>query len=346
MENSNKKVLLIKLSSLGDVIFNLPLANCLKKNGYEVSWLVSEKGITVLENNPCVDKVFLAPFEKWKKSKNLLQNYREFFEIIKSLRKEKFDIALDTQMRLKSLFFTKFCGAKRRVISKDGKEFSKFGANEFIQSIKSNNLCHSVKGYLRYAEYLGLNTNEIELTLPEFDDKTISQTDKLLQAVDLSKPMVVVAPATTWKGKHWDKDCWKELIEKIEDKYSLVFTGMASDEDLVDYIGGNRHINLVGKTSLKVMIEILRRANLLISLDSGTTHLGWATQVPKILSIFCCTPKELYAPLGNDNKYISIQSSICKPCHHKKCPNAEKYICTKSPSVDEVIAALDKLMVD
>ena len=65
-----QKVLIIRLSSLGDVIFNIPLANVLKQNNYEVSWLVGEKGLDVIQNNPCVDKVFFAPVEKWKKNKN------------------------------------------------------------------------------------------------------------------------------------------------------------------------------------------------------------------------------------------------------------------------------------
>ena len=50
-----KKILLIRLSSLGDVVFNLPLANVLKKNGYEVTWAVSEKGINIIKGNPAVD---------------------------------------------------------------------------------------------------------------------------------------------------------------------------------------------------------------------------------------------------------------------------------------------------
>ena len=52
MEVDKKKVLIIRLSSLGDVIFNLPLANILKSNGYHVTWIVGEKGIDVVKNNP------------------------------------------------------------------------------------------------------------------------------------------------------------------------------------------------------------------------------------------------------------------------------------------------------
>ena len=67
-----KQVLLIRLSALGDVIFNIPLANILKENGYKVFWLTSEKGFDIINNNPCVDEVILAPVEKWKKQKSVI----------------------------------------------------------------------------------------------------------------------------------------------------------------------------------------------------------------------------------------------------------------------------------
>ena len=66
----DKKILLIRLSALGDVVFNIPLANLLKKNGAKLYWLTSEKGYDIVKNNPCVDEVILAPIEKWKKEKN------------------------------------------------------------------------------------------------------------------------------------------------------------------------------------------------------------------------------------------------------------------------------------
>ena len=75
-----KKVLLIRLSSLGDVIFNIPLANVLKNNGYQVSWLVSEKGIDVVKNNPAVDKAILVPIQKWKKRGFSIVSFIEFLK--------------------------------------------------------------------------------------------------------------------------------------------------------------------------------------------------------------------------------------------------------------------------
>ena len=78
MEEKKQKLLLIKLSSLGDVIFNIPLANALKNAGYEITWLVSEKGIQVVENNPCVDKTILVPIKKWKSRGFCLENFKEY----------------------------------------------------------------------------------------------------------------------------------------------------------------------------------------------------------------------------------------------------------------------------
>ena len=100
MEEKKQKLLLIKLSSLGDVIFNIPLANALKNAGYEITWLVSEKGIQVVENNPCVDKTILVPIKKWKSRGFCLENFKEYLAILKQLRDEKFDIAIDSQMML------------------------------------------------------------------------------------------------------------------------------------------------------------------------------------------------------------------------------------------------------
>ena len=81
-----KKVLIVRLSAMGDVIFTIPLANILKKHGFYVSWLVSEKGYSLIKNNPCVDKVILAPIEKWKKNKTPFKNFLEYLSIIKRYR--------------------------------------------------------------------------------------------------------------------------------------------------------------------------------------------------------------------------------------------------------------------
>lgn len=344
MVEKKEKVLLIRLSAMGDVIFNIPLANCLKDNGYEVHWLVSEKGYSFVENNPCVDKVHLAPVEKWKKSGKPLENFREYLRIIRKLRTEKYDIAIDTQLILKSLYWTRFCGAKRRIVSKNAREGAILGGNEVIPSTRDGYKRHVVKCYLKFAEHLGLKTNNIKVTLPETSAQTKEKINKLLAPLEASKKTIIISPATTWAPKHWNKDNWRKLIERLENEFNLVFTGMPSDSELIAYIGGDKHLNLAGKTNLEELQELFTRGDLLVSLDSGSTHLAWAVQKIKIVTIFCCTPAGLYAPLGHDSKYIAVSSTAnCGPCHRKKCPNKNNF-CTLTPDVDAVFNAIKSLV--
>ena len=338
MPDNKQKVLIIRLSAMGDVIFTIPLANVLKDNGYNVTWLVSEKGYQLVKNNPCVDKVILAPIEKWKKSHTSFKNFLEYISILKQIRNEKYDIALDIQLILKSLLWTLFCGAKRRIVAKNARELSILGGNEIIPATRVGNNPHAVKSYLKYAEYLGLNTDNIRVSLPQETKEKISE---LLQPIE-NKPFILVAPATTWTTKHWNKDNWKTLIPKLSEKYTLVFTGTEKDKELISYISEDKYLNLAGKTNLEELQELLSRAELVISMDSGTTHLAWATQKPKIVSIFCSTPETLYAPIGD--KYISVSAKEhCSPCHRKRCPKGTNE-CTNYPTIDEVYNAIETLL--
>ena len=341
MPDNKQKVLIIRLSAMGDVIFTIPLANVLKDNGYNVTWLVSEKGYQLVKNNPCVDKVILAPIEKWKKSHTPFKNFLEYISILKQIRNEKYDIALDIQLILKSLLWTLFCGAKRRIVAKNARELSILGRIDIIPATRVGNNPHAVKSYLKYAEYLGLNTDNIKVTLPQTSKETKEKISELLQPIE-NKPFILIAPATTWTTKHWNKDNWKTLIPKLSEKYTLVFTGTEKDKELISYISEDKYLNLAGKTNLEELQELLSRAELVISMDSGTTHLAWATQKPKIVSIFCSTPETLYAPIGD--KYISVSAKEhCSPCHRKRCPKGTNE-CTNYPTIDEVYNAIETLL--
>ena len=334
---NKKRVLIVKLSSLGDVIFNLPLANTFKQNGYEVTWITSEKGFDIVNNNPLVDEAILAPLKEWKKH-SWFENFPEYFKILKYLRSKNFDVAIDSQGLLKSFIWLAFCGAKKRVASVSAREFSMLGANVWIEPISTDFESHAVKNYLKYAKNLNLEIPEIKADLPPATSEIICKIDELFSNLDKTKPIVAIAPATTWTPKHWNKDNWKNLVQKLEDKYTLIFTGTENDKELINYISGGKHLSVAGKTNLLELAEVFRRSDLLISLDSGSTHLAWASGKPKIVTIFCCTPPAMYTPIGDKSKYISFGGNLpCQPCHKRHCPKKEnKNACTMLPTVDEV----------
>lgn len=345
-----KKIMMIRLSSLGDVIFNLPLANVLKKNGFEVTWLVSEKGIDIVKDNPAVDKAVLIPLQRWKKEGFSIKNLIEFLSILINLRKEHFDIAIDTQMMFKSMIWLKLCGAKRRLCYTWGREFSNHGGNEKVIPDPNPNFSqHAVFQHLRYARYLELEgTDEIKFTLPPASDETKAKIDDLIKDIDKSKPLVIIAPATTRKLKHWNKDNWRKVVDAIKDKCTLVFTGGACDNELISYISQGKFLSLAGKTSIKDLIELFSRATLVMAPDSGSAHLARATNKPAVISIFCATPPTMYGPFGDDEKYFALDGGLkCQPCHcMKKCPlegkDAEQ--CLNYPEPEKIINIVNNIL--
>ena len=338
-----KKILLVKLSALGDVIFNIPLANILKKNGYEVHWLTTEKGIEIIKNNSCSDKTFFVPLYSLRKTFNPKYLF-EIFKVISDIRKEHYDIAFDCQRRLKSLPFMLFSGAKRRVITENAREFSRFGANEIVPSSITGLNKHMVSVNLKYAKYLGLDVDNIKFSLPEQSEETKNKIQNFIS--NLPEPIVVIAPATTWAAKHWDAENWKIVINSIKDKCSLVFTGTDVDKDLINEIGGDKFLNLAGKTNIKDLMELFKYTDIVITPDSGTAHVAWASGNPAIIEVFCCTNPEIFGCFGNDKKYFTISGKIpCQPCNKRHCKNKiSPNQCTKNPSPEEVINILNQLL--
>ncbi len=342
-----KKVLIVRLSSMGDIIFHIPLANILKKNGYEVGWVVSEKGYDLLKGNPCLDKVYLVPAKKWKKQKFKLLNFFDYLKILFEIRKEKYDIVLDCQQMFKSLIWTIFSGAKRRIITNHAKEFAQYGANEILKDIKIDYNKHVLYYSLEYAKYLGLNTDEIKFTLPETSAEVKSYVDGLLKDVDRSKPLVVIAPATTREMKHWDEDNWCKVVDELKDSCNLIFTGTEENRPLLEAIGADKGLNLCGKTNLESLRELFSRVDLVMSPDSGSAQLAWASNKPSVIAIYTCTPPKYYGPFGAD-KYVSINGGLkCQPCSYTKtCPKeGDNYkLCTKNPPPEKILNIVKKML--
>ena len=328
-----KKVLLVKLSALGDVIFTIPLANTLKANGWEVHWLTTEKGFDILDGNPCADKVHFLPMYTWRKNKLQLKYLFQMFKVLFDLRKEKFDIAFDCQRRIKSLPFMRFCGAKRRIISKHSTEGAKYGANEILSTSPDSN--HMVLWNLDYASYIGLDTSEIKMSLPTQPEKIKNKIDELTKDLDKTKPIVVLAPETTWVPKHWNIENWVKVAEALKDKCNIILTGVKLDTTIFP----DSCINLVGKTNLKDLIELFSRVDLVIAPDSGSAHIAWASAKPALIEIFCCTWTEFFGCFGNDKKYFTMTGNLaCQPCGQRKCPDKDNpNACANLPKPDEVI---------
>lgn len=372
-----KKILIIRLTSLGDVIFTLPLVNALadceqrakrragmrdvadpfnasKQEGNQIGYVVAEKGLEVIKNNPMIDKLHFVPLKEWKKRPFALKTFKEFFEIIKEIRKEKYDIAFDCQQMFKSLFLFMFCGAKRRITFKDARELSILGGNEFVTpKAKFGDFnYHIVERNLDFARHIGVDVKEIKFPLPQTSQEAKDKIEDLLKETYKTIPTVVISPATTWENKHWAEKNWAKLIDGIQGRCNLVFTGTNTDWALIARILDKsenkdlKYVNLVGKTNVEELRELFLRSKVVISPDSGSAHLAWASGVPAVVAIFTCTPAKRFGPYGDGEKYFSIASNQpCQPCFKKKCLlKKDKNICLKYPEAAEIINIVNNLL--
>lgn len=335
------KILIIRRSALGDTIHTLPLAKSLREKfpNAQIDWIVEDKAEKFITNNPLLNKVYVIH----KKT----GGFAEFKQIIKQIRAQKYDIAIDTQQLLKSGVILGLSGAKRKITLSDGREFSWIFANEIIKTNRKqfDINYHVVKRNLEIAKYLGADEEKIEFTLPNTSENDKNKAKDLLNKIDPNLKSVIISPETTWDNKHWTVDSWRKVIENLSGKVNLVYTGTSDENGLSGKIlqGFDGIINLSGKTNLFELEEVFKLANLVISVDSGSAHVAWATGVPAIITLFFATSSKRTAPFGE--KYFSIQAETpCSPCMKRKCKNKIINECVPTISPEKVISTVNEIL--
>lgn len=335
------KILIIRRSALGDTIHTLPLAKSLREKfpNAQIDWIVEDKAEKFITNNPLLNKVYVIH----KKT----GGFAEFKQIIKQIRAQKYDIAIDTQQLLKSGVILGLSGAKRKITLSDGREFSWIFANEIIKTNRKqfDINYHVVKRNLEIAKYLGADEEKIEFTLPNTSENDKNKAKDLLNKIDPNLKSVIISPETTWNNKHWTVDGWRKVIEKLSGKVNLVYTGTSDENGLSGKIlqGFDGIINLSGKTNLFELEEVFKLADLVISVDSGSAHVAWATGVPAIITLFFATSSKRTAPFGE--KYFSIQAETpCSPCMKRKCKNKIINECVPTISPEKVISTVNEIL--
>lgn len=319
------KILIVRLSAIGDVIHSIPVAYALRRKfpNAHIGWLVEDKAEEILVNNPLLNKVYVLPKKKWKSQGLTLKTLREFTEFISEIRKENYDIAIDLQELFKSGLLTYLSGAKRRIAHEKTREFADIFVNEKLKAhdiFDPNRMV--IERYLEAAAYLGAPIDEVKFSLPVVSQEVKSYVDELLKDIDKDKPIVIFAPATTWQSKHWLEEYWSELLDKVTPDNNVIFTGADADKSLIDRITSmartRNYLSLAGKTNLYELIELFNRSDIVIAPDTGPAYIANATEKPAIIMISGSTSHKRTCPYGEKHTAIAAGLS-CQPCHKKRC---------------------------
>ncbi len=339
---ARKKILIIALGNIASTVYTLPLAGVLKSYGNRVDYVVSEKGFSVINKNPAVDRAFLMSMERWDGKWTNPNTWEAFFKQIERVKLVDYDIVIDCQQDIRSLLTFALCHGQRKLTYSDAKGFSGLGANEVLSksTLKTKNM---VERNLNFLKYLKLDFTDIIFPMPEIDYTFSLRHDKIFEYLDKNKKTIIISAGARNENKQWSAANWKTLIEKIGDKYNLIFTGGILDKHFVKEIGGEGYLNLTGETRVESFIELLKRADIVITSESETTALAWAVQGPKVLTIFTCSDPEKYSPIdyNDNNKYKSLYGKIeCQPCESEVCMDMGEARCRKLPTVEDVLRAL------
>ncbi|MGM0601836.1 MAG: lipopolysaccharide heptosyltransferase I [Bacillota bacterium] len=352
MENDNpEKILITRLSAIGDVIHALPAAYAVRKKypDAQIDWLVEDKSYPLVTLNPYIDNIIILPRKEWnsiRKNKGFLQAIKSFTAFFKKMRKEQYDIFLDLHGLFKSAFAGFLIKADLRLGPADGRELSTFFYQAKIDI--PDKKMHQVERALHLASAVGIETEEINYGLI-ISDVLNNNIDIVFNTYRIpeKKKLVVINPFTTWESKNWYLERYFELAEKlIDDGHYIIFTGSKKDRKKIEAFekkDSNNYVNLAGKTSLKELAAVYKRADLYIGGDTGPTHLAAALGV-KVISLMGPTDPDTHGPYGRGNTVIQDNSLECIGCWQRSCSRDKK--CMKLITVEQVLRIAKKKLDD
>lgn len=343
------KVLIVKISALGDVIHALPTLAWLKSAHpeMEIDWLVEEGFAPLLEGHPLLRKVHRLSFKRWRRL-GWFETLRGVRQVLHVLRREKYDVVLDLQGNSKSALFTLLANAPKRFGfgRKEAREWPNLlsTTHKVNLSAADHHISERSLAIARAAFPEGRTAPPAGPmhVLPEAAEAVSRQLAEL--GLDL-RPLVILQYGTTWTTKLWPLDSWQELTRRLCDEDGLqpvLIWGNESERQACVMIcqASNRRAIIWPRGTLTELVALLQRADLVVGGDTGPVHIAAAVDTPTV-SLFRVTDATRNGPRGE--RHIRLQSPLeCAPCLRKECTRNDE--CGHSISVTKVLSAIRSLL--
>ncbi|OGQ56332.1 MAG: hypothetical protein A3J24_07740 [Deltaproteobacteria bacterium RIFCSPLOWO2_02_FULL_53_8] len=333
------KVLIIKLSSIGDVAQTLPALAALRKGlgpSAQIDWLVEEPASSLLKRSGLISNIIVVKPRGWTRA------IRANLKTAKWLRAQGYDVVLDFQGLLKSGAWVAASRGKRKVGFANAREMSHVFLNERLPAYDPNQ--HAAERYLRIAQHIVGKAEPLgSLHQPPDESAAANVAQKLREAgLPDGAGYFVLSPRTRWKTKLWDDAKFAEAARKIIEMTGLYAAiSCASDDktgiDAIKSSIGAKAVNVAGAFDLAELSEAMRSAAFAITVDSGPMHIA-ANAGTRVIALFGPTAPWRTGPFGKGHTVIRKETS-CSPCFKKTCPNVR---CMNEITVDDIIEAVKK----
>ena len=349
------KILILKPSSLGDVIQALPVLRLLKLHWRhaEIYWWIDSALAPLLEGDPDLAGVVRFERRRWAKPRY----WPEMCRSIRSLREKNFDLVIDLQCLARSAAFAWLANGKKLV----GLDEVREGARAFYDLAvpRKSFHTHAVDWYLsvlprlevpvhHHFDWLPVRpavANDVRRKWPDNPSHLLAAPKRNPGGSALRSPdWIALQPGARWQNKRWPVENFTELVRLLAPKFPHARFAILGDKgdlllgDIIADAAPERCLNLCGATSLPEMVEWVRRCDVMITNDTGPMHAAAALGKP-LVALFGPTEPRRTGPYGQGQNVLRVNLP-CSPCMRPRCSFEKPEECLRALSPAQVIARL------
>ncbi len=326
------KILILKPSSLGDVLHALPVLRLLKKQFPEsqIHWWISQSFAPLLEGDRDIAMLHLFKRNEF----NSIRGWIHLFQTARRLRNEQFDWVLDLQGLARSAIMAWLARGKLTVGMNTRREGASAVCDLLVDRAPDE---HAVDWYLGALRTLKIPQACEFDWLPARPDW--ASQFKLKWPANGGK-WVAIAPGARWDTKRWPPDYFKRAIELLLKKdahLSVAIFGDKSDAPIgaaLASVNPQRCLDLTQRTSLPELVEWIRHSEILLTNDTGTMHIAAALKKP-VVALFGATNPNKTGPYGQSSQVVKV-ALPCSPCMKRVCKNVRQLECLRLITPEQV----------
>ena len=315
------RVLLVKMSSLGDIVHTFPALTDAIEARPELCfhWLVEAAFVELVACHPAVDDVIPIELRRWRSAP--WRQRQQFLDFRRVLQQQKYDLVLDAQGLIKSAVVSRMAHATQRV------GLSWRSAREPLASLAYNIDFDIDKDQHAVERTRSLFARALSYPRPESDPRcglvaNESVHMRLSEKTEKwTRPYLVFLHGCSWSSKEWPLKHWQHLARRVIEKGYDVYLpyGNTLEKERAKAIGyGLSGCRVLPEMSLSKLAQTLRRAQAVVTVDSGLGHLAAAWNVP-VLGVYQSTDNILTGMLGVHARNMQSQYH-CSPCLERNCP--------------------------